>query len=105
MKAWYGQLRSRSGGNLIQLQQVDQRDIHNILGVEDSLQVIHEAHLGTAFNHLYFNFRFFLADVRAHEVNGVALCVECSAQHRGIVASSYFKLLRSLSFPTPDASY
>jgi hypothetical protein len=69
------------------------------------MQDIHEAHFGAAFDDFDFDFRFFLADVRAHEVNGVALNVEGSTQHGGIIASGYFQFLGSLGVATQDARH
>ena len=64
------------GQVLIKLEQVGQGNVHNILRVEDSVEVIDEPHLRSGSDYFDGYFGLFLADIGAHEVNGVALGVK-----------------------------
>ena len=61
---------------LIKLEQVGQGYVHNILRIENAVQVVDEAHLRIGSDYFDRYFRLFLADIRAHEVNGVAFGVK-----------------------------
>jgi hypothetical protein len=71
-----GEREGAARGGLIELEQVGQGYVYNILGIEDSLQVIDQAHFRAGRDYFDGDFGLFLADIGAHEVNGVALGIK-----------------------------